>query len=334
MNKMQPLIKGFTKQLKDALEPGQYSKINPAPEEIRQVVIAGMGASGICGPLAWSLLQDELKIPVISLKGYHVPAFINQNTLFVALSFSGNTEETTGCLEKAHKAGAHCTAITSGGKIQEIAQASGMDLILIPGNSKNAGASIGFLTFSLLFMLHHKGLIGSSFINQAESLIKLLEQEENEIIKKGEKIGNGIKGYLPVIYADNRLLPVAMRFQQQINLNGKHLAHVNEFPEMNHNEIAGWEHPEQVLEDSKVFFLKTDYDHPRVRERYEICRNTFSQRATNIIELEAKGKNLTEQYFYLIHLADWISYYLALANDADPFPVKAVDDVKSELAKK
>lgn len=334
MNKMQALIKGFTKQLQDALALGQDSQLNPATDEIRQVVIAGMGGSGIGGPLALSLLQDELKVPAIVIKSYQLPAFVDKNTLFIAPSFSGNTEETIECLQKAMKAGAQCATITSGGKMLEMAQANELDLIKIPGGSESPRASIGYLAFSLMFILHHKDLISSSFINQAENLITLLEQEENEILKKAEKIGNGIKGYLPIIYSENRLFPVALRFQQQINENGKHLAHANEFPEMNHNEIVGWEHPKQVLEDSKVFFLKTDYDHPRIRERFKICRETFSNRATNVIELEAKGKSLLEQYFYLIHLTDWISYFLALANDADPFPVKAIDDLKKELSKK
>ena len=334
MNKMQVLIKGFTEQLRKALSIAQEAQVMQTEKEIRQVVIAGMGGSGIVGNLVASLLQDELKVPVLTVKSYQIPAFVGEHTLFVALSFSGNSEETIESLQKALKAGAHCTVITSGGKLEEVAQQNQLDIFKVPGESNSNRANIGYFSVSLLFLLHKKELISSSFVNQLENLIQLLDQEENEIEAKAKKIGNGIKGYLPIIYSDSRLTPVAIRFQQQINENGKHLAHVNEFPEMNHNEIVGWEHPEQVLEDSKVFFLKTDFDHPRVRERFKICRETFSQKATNVIELEAKGKSLLEQYFYLIHLTDWVSFFLALANDADPFPVKAIENLKSELDKK
>lgn len=333
MNKMQALIKGFPQQLQNALALGEDIKLKPATEEIRQLAIAGVGGSGIAGNLVNSLLQEELKLPVVLIKSYRLPAFVNKNTLFIALSFSGNTEETIECLQKAINAGAQCLVVTSGGKIEKIAAENKLELVKIPGETKSPRANVGYSIISLLFILRNKGLISSSFINQVESLIQILQQEENEILKKAEKVGNGIKGYLPIIYADSRFYPVAVRFQQQINESGKHLAHINEFPEMNHNEIVGWEHPEQVLADSKVFFLKTDYDHPRVRERFSLCRELFLKKATNVIELEAKGQSLLEQSFYLIHLIDWISYFLGLANDKDPFPEEAVDKLKDELSK-
>jgi glucose/mannose-6-phosphate isomerase len=333
MDKMKPLIEGFTDQLRDALKIGQAAEIKPAKKEIRHVVIAGMGGSGIGGSLVASLIQDELKVPVVVIKTYDIPAFINEHTLFVASSFSGNTEETLESLQKALNTGAQCVAITSGGKIGEIARENSMETLEIPGDSDSPRANIGYSVVQLLFMLHYKGLIGAGFVNQFENLISLLDQEKENILARAEKLGNGIKGYLPIFYADNRIHPVAVRIQQQLNENGKHLAHTNSFPEMNHNELVGWEHPEQILADSKVYFLKTDYDHPRVRERFKISNEIFSSKAVSIIEIEAKGQSLLEQCFYLIHLTDWVSYFLAKANDADPFTIDAIDHLKGALAK-
>ncbi len=333
MDKMKPLLEGFTDQLRDAIKIGQAAEVKPAKKEIRNVVIAGMGGSGIGGSLVATLTQDELKVPVIIIKSYDIPVFINEHTFFIASSYSGNTEETLEGLQKALNAGAQCAAITSGGKIGEIAKENELDTILIPGGSGNPGANIGYSIVQQLFMLHYKGLIGAGFVNQLESVCTLLDQEKEKMLTMAEKLGNGIKGYLPIFYADNRLYPVAVRIQQQLNGNGKHLVHTNSFPEMNHNEVVGWEHPEQILEDSKVYFLKTDYDHPRVRERFKISREIFSKRAVNIIEIEAKGKSLLEQSFYLIHLTDWISYFLAKANDTDPFTVDAIDHLKDALDK-
>lgn len=333
MDKMKPLIEGFTEQLKDALKIGQAAKVKPAKKEIRNVVIAGMGGSGIGGTLVASFTQDELKVPIIESKSYHFPAFVNEHTLYIASSFSGNTEETLESLQKALNTGAQCVAITSGGKIGNIAKENDLEVIHIPGGSGSPRANIGYSIVQLLFMLHYKGLISASFVNQLEGTISLLDQENEDILKRAEKLGNGVKGYLPVFYADSRIHPVAVRAQQQLNENGKHLAHTNSFPEMNHNELVGWEHPEQVLEDSKVYFLKTDYDHPRVRERFEISREIFSKKAASVIDVEAKGKSLLEQCLYLIHLTDWISYFLAKANDADPFTIDAIDHLKGALAK-
>ncbi len=333
MDKMKPLIEGFARQIKEALKVGQETKVNPAKKEIRNIINCGMGGSGVSGNLVASLVQDELKVPFIALKSYNVPAFVNEHTLFIASSFSGNTEETIECLQKALNAGAQCCAITSGGKIMDMARENGMDMITLPVDTANPRANFGHSVIQLLFMLHYKELIGTSFINQLNSTVTLLEQEEKELHSKAKKLGNRIKGYLPIIYTDSRILPVSIRFQQQISENGKHLAHVNEFPDMNHNELVGWEHPEQVLSDSKIFFLKTDFDHPRVHERFRICEEILSSKASTIITVNAKGKSLLEQCFYLIHLTDWISYYLALANDADPYEVKVNDYLKSALSK-
>lgn len=333
MDKMKKLIEDFSEQLRDAFRIGKEATVNPAAQEIRNVVIAGMGGSGIGGTLVASLTQDELKVPVTISKSYNIPAFVNEHTLFVASSFSGNTEETLEALEQALKTGAHCAVITSGGKIGKLAKDKGLDMITIPGDSNSPRANMGYSVIQLLFMLHYKGLTGNSFIKDTGRLAELLDAEKSEITERAEKLANGIKGYLPVFYADSRIYPVTVRIQQQINENGKHLCHTNAFPEMNHNELVGWEHPEQVLADSKVYFLKTKYDHPRVRDRYRISREIFSDKAANVIDIEAKGESLLEQCFYLIYLTDWVSYFLAAANDTDAFEIKAIDHLKNELAK-
>jgi len=126
---------------------------------------------------------------------------------------------------------------------------------------------------------------------------------------------------------------MAVRFQNQINENAKQMAHVNTFPEMNHNEIVGWQFPESVLQQAQVIYLYSDHDHERVEKRMEICREIFEKRSNPIIDIVAEGASLLEQYYYLIHLTDWISYYLAKENGIDPDPVEAVDFVKGELSK-
>lgn len=333
MDKMKPLLESFTDQLRDALKIGQETHIKPAKKEIRNIVLSGVGGSGVGGNLVAALCQDALKVPMLVSKSYDIPAFVNEHTLFLASSFSGNTEETNESLQKALKAGAQCVVITSGGKLADTAAKNELEIFKAPADLPSPRAHFGYSTIPLMYILHHKGLLDTSFINQTESLIRLLEQEKEEIRQKAERIANGIKGYLPIIYTDSRVYPVAVRMLQQLAQNGKHLGHANEFPEMNHNEVVGWEHPAQVLSDSKVLFLKTDYDHPRVRERFRLSRDLFSKKAANILDLQAKGQSLLEQCFYLINLTDWVSYFLAYANDTDPYPTQAIDQLKDELAK-
>lgn len=333
MDKMRKLIEDFSNQLRDALRLGQSATVKPATREIRHVVIAGMGGSGIGGNLVASLVQDELQVPLLVLKTYSIPVFVNENTLFIASSFSGDTEETLSNLEQARQAGAQCVAITSGGNLKKTASQHQLEMIQLPGESNSPRANIGYSVVAMLFMLHYKGLIGNKFVEEVQALASLLDGEEESLRTRGEKLANSMKGYLPVLYVDSRLLPVAVRIQQQLNENGKHLCHVNELPEMNHNELVGWEHPEQVMSDCKVYFLLTDYDHPQVRERIEISRELLKGKAANVSDIVAKGGSLLEQCFYLIHFTDWVSYFLALANQADPFAIDAIDQLKSAMAK-
>ncbi len=333
MDKMRKLIEDFSKQLRDAIRLGQKAEIRPAQKEIRNVVIAGMGGSGIGGNLVSSLVQDEIKVPLLVIKNYSIPQFINEHTLFIASSFSGNTEETIACLDAALQAGAQCVAISTGGAIGKTAAQHQLDMITLPANNDSPRANLGYSVIQMLFVLHYKGLIGNHFMQETERTAALLDEEEESLRTRGEKLANSMKGYLPCIYVDSRLRPVAVRIQQQINENGKHLCHVNELPEMNHNELVGWEHPEQVMSDSKIYFLLTDYDHPRVRERIRISREILLNKAANVSDIVAKGNSLLEQCFYLIHFTDWVSYFLALANQADPNTIEAIDHLKKELAK-
>jgi glucose/mannose-6-phosphate isomerase len=333
MDKMKVLIEGFSEQLRDALRIGHDAQVSAPEREIRNVLVAGMGGSGIGGSLVSALAQNELKVPISVSKSYDIPSFVDQHTLFIASSFSGNTEETISALEQALKAGAQCVAITSGGTIGKMAAQNQMDVINIPGESKSPRANIGYSAIQLLFMLHYKGLLSNRFIQEIEVCAMQLDAEEENLRLQAEKLANSMKGYLPILYADSKVFPVAVRIQQQINENGKHMAHANEFPEMNHNELVGWEHPAQVLKDSKVYFLRTAYDNPRVVARMRVCQDIFQEHAASVNEITARGDSFLGQCFYLIHLTDWVSYFLAAANDVDPFPVKAIDHLKSELAK-
>lgn len=334
MDNMKKLIEEFPEQLRHALKIGKDAGLQAAPLEIKHVVIAGVGGSGIGGSIVHTVIQDELQVPLLVSKSYSIPAFVNQHTLFIASSFSGETEETLASLQKARQAGAQCVLISSGGRMVGLAEEQQLELIKIPGSSKSPRASIGYSIVEMLFVLHKKGLISNSFIKQTELAANTLQQEADTLRSRGEKLANTMKGYLPFIYAGSRLYPIATRIQQQINKNGKHLCHINEVPEMNHNELVGWEHPEQVMNDSKVYFLHSAYDDPRIREHCRISREILQKKAANVSSIEAQGESLLEECLNLIHLTDWVSYYLALANEADPNDTAAIDHLKKEFSKK
>jgi glucose/mannose-6-phosphate isomerase len=330
---MKKLIEGFTLQLASALKIGQSVDLVRPGSDIRNILITGMGGSGIGANLVESLTFGRVPIPITVCKGYNIPQFVSPHTLFIACSYSGNTEETLAAINKAMLKRAHIICITSGGKMLELAKEYNLFWIQIPGGSKSPRGNIGYMMVSLLYALYHTNLIGAAFIKETENAIEYLDRGEKAIQSEAELIARKLRGKLPVIYCDERLRAMALRFQNQLNENAKQLAHINTFPEMNHNEIVGWQFPEAVLQQAQVIYLYSDHDHERVEKRMEICRPTFEKKSNPIIDIVAEGASLLEQYYYLIHLTDWISFFLAKENGVEAGPTEAIDQLKEELAK-
>jgi glucose/mannose-6-phosphate isomerase len=331
MSTTKKYIEGFTLQLGEALKIGQSLDLVRPGSDIRNIVIAGMGGSGIGANLVDSLTFGRVPIPITVCKSYNIPQFVSPHTLFVASSYSGNTEETIAALNKALLKRAHCIVISSGGKILDIAREYNLFYIQLPAGSPSPRAMLGFNMIALLSLLYHTNLIGAAFIKETENSIEHLNRSEKAIQTEAEIIAKKLKGKLPVIYCDSRLHAMAMRFQQQLNENSKTLAHVNTFPEMNHNELVGWKFPEAVLPMLQVMYLYSDHDHERVEKRMEICREIFEKKSNGIIDIIGEGASLLEQYYYLIHLTDWISFYLAKENGVEPDPIEMIDYLKTEL---
>ncbi len=320
-------------QLASALKIGQSVDLVRPGSDIRNILITGMGGSGIGANLVESLTFGRVPIPITVCKGYNIPQFVSPHTLFIACSYSGNTEETLAAINKAMLKRAHIICITSGGKMLELAKEYNLFWIQIPGGSKSPRGNIGYMMVSLLYALYHTNLIGAAFIKETENAIEYLDRGEKAIQSESELIARKLRGKLPVIYCDERLRAMALRFQNQLNENAKQLAHINTFPEMNHNEIVGWQFPEAVLQQAQVIYLYSDHDHERVEKRMEICRPTFEKKSNPIIDIVAEGASLLEQYYYLIHLTDWISYFLAKENGVEAGPVEAIDQLKEELSR-
>jgi len=326
-------IEEFTRQLADALKMGQTMDLHRPGSDTRNIVIAGMGASGTGANLIESLTFGRVPIPITICKSYNLPQFVSPHTLFIACSYTGNTEETIAATHKAILKRASVIVIASGGKLLELAKEYNLFYFQLPAGADSTRNMIGYTMIALLYALYHTNLIGAVFIKETENAIEYLDRGEKAILVEAELIARKLKGKLPVIYCDARIHAMAMRFQQQLNENAKHLAHVNVFPEMNHNELTGWQYPESVLPMLQVVYLYTDHDHERVEKRMEICRAIFETKSNPIIDIVAEGASLLEQYYYLLHLTDWISYFLARENGAEPDPAETRLYLKQELDK-
>ncbi len=331
---VQQLIEDFPDQLRRAIKVGEKIKFVPTQKEIRNIVISALGGSGIGAGLVETLVFDEIKVPITIIKSYDIPACVTEHTLFIASSFSGNTEETLAAIEKVFDRRATIACITAGGKLLEMADTYNFTLAHMPSEAPSPRSFLGYNFVQLLFILKNYGLISSTFVDQLNAAANLLEERQERIKEGAQNMAAGLHGKLPVLYGDARFMPVLVRFQQQINENSKQLAHVNVYPEMNHNELSGWQHPGSILRDMMVVMLTTRYDHPRVKTRMEITRPMIVPKSGGVIEVVLQyGESLLEQCLYAIHLFDWTSWYLSVENKADTNDSKVVDHLKNELSK-
>lgn len=330
---MDKLIAGYGAQLNEALEIAASAQLKGADQAIHNVLVAGMGGSGIGANLVQAFTADALTVPLAINKSYDLPAFVNQNTLFIACSYSGNTEETLAVTEAAHAAGARIVAITSGGKMEAFARQHGYDVIMIPGHSGSPRASIGYSYVQVLKVLNFYGLTASDYSKELAASAKLIISEQGHIQELAKTLAAAMKDRLPIVYADSKLEGVVLRGMQQIAENGKQLSHCNILPEMNHNELVGWMYAKNIFDNSLTVVLRTSHDHPRTAKRIDVCLEIFKKYSPEVLVFNAKGSSLVEQAHYFIHLLDWTSFYLAQENQVDPFPVEVIDYLKGQLAK-
>lgn len=327
---MDQLVKEFPQQLDKALKIGRDARITKPDNPIHNIFVAGMGGSGIGANFVSELIGGECKIPFLIGKGYSVPGYIGKNTLAIASSYSGNTEETLEAFESILKTGAKIVVVSSGGKLIELAKANGLDYIQVPSGSPSPRACLGYSLVQQLFVLNKLGLISDKIIHEVGRASELIKMEQEDIRFRAERIASMMKGKIPVIYTTDRMEAVSVRFRQQINENGKSLCWHHVIPEMNHNELVGWRDDYNQL---AVLFFRNKDDYPRNQVRMDINKEIISNYTSSIIEVYSKGQSLAERMLYFVHLGDWISVYLAAAKGIDAVEIKVIDYLKSELGK-
>lgn len=326
---MKELIADFPTQLHEALIIGQNYHFLSPKKNFTNIVLTGLGGSGIGGSIIQNYLLDKAAIPFTVNKDYKMPAFINENSLVIVSSYSGNTEETVASFQQAVKAKATVVCVTSGGKIAELAKKKKIDCILLPAGMPPRSC-LGYSLVQVLFTLKQFKLLKNDFEKEINASIKMLMDDSNAIQKEAKNISKKLTGKIPVIYAAANFEGVAVRFRQQINENGKMLAWHNVIPEMNHNELVGWR---DKNDDLGVVLLRNEDDYERVQMRMDINKKVIKKCTSTVIEIFSKGKSYWEKVFYLVHLTDWISVYLADLHGVDAMEVKVIDQLKGALSK-
>lgn len=325
---MKNFIQDFTKQLKEAIEIANSAELKPAANSINNVVICGIGGSGIGGKIIANLTRLESKIPVATCNEYDIPSYVNENSLVIASSYSGNTEEVLSMIKQAINANAEIACITSGGELLDLATKKDFNYIKVPGGNPPR-ACLGYSFTQLLKYFCHYKIIDKVALNELQSAIELLEEDAAEIELKAGEIAKSLSGKLPVIYSSGAYEAVASRFCQQLNENSKMLCWHNKLPELNHNEIVGWT---EKRDDLAVVFFNCDEDYYRTKARAEFTKKLVTDYASSVSEILIKGDNDIERSLYLIHITDWISVKIAEINNTDPIEIRVIDALKNELA--
>jgi glucose/mannose-6-phosphate isomerase len=311
--------------------PAEFRSVN-------SVVIAGMGGSSIGGDLVRSLAEAESPAPVVVQRGYDLPGFAGKDTLVIAVSHSGGTEETLSQAAEAASRGCKLLALTSGGAL--------------PGKVKSAGgtvfafsypaqprAALAYLFVPLVAFFGQLGFLRDRS-SEVEEAVQVLRQLQAELAAEtpasnnmAKRLAQAIEGRAPVVYGGGMMAEVAHRWKTQFNENSKAWAAYEQFPELNHNAVVGYERPTTFLDHVVVLLLETSHEHPRVAVRERVTEALLDMGGVRHLRIPAHGRGAIAQMLSAILIGDYVSYYLAQLYQVDPTPIAAIDHLKGELAR-
>ncbi|PYB67602.1 bifunctional phosphoglucose/phosphomannose isomerase [Thermoplasma sp. Kam2015] len=297
------------KTLKDQVKFGESFKV----DSFSNIVIAGMGGSGIAGRIFSEMYSDK---PVFVSDDYSIPNFVDENTEFIAVSYSGNTEETLSAVEAAMKKGAKVHAITSGGKLGEM----GIDTIKIPSGLQPRSA-VGYLTMPII-----NTFIKPSPDDVDETSRILADLDANNTVQENIATEIFAGRRIPVIYGASPFRSIAYRWKTQFNENAKVLAYSSYFSELNHNDTMPMR---DTYRKDEFYFMAFDSEDERIRKRIEVTQKITG---TQFKKIDLKGTSLFARSFYLIHVGDYLTYHLARLRGIDPRDVSAIEDLKKRIA--
>lgn len=329
-------IKELPQQIRDAWKIAQAATLPPHFGDVRNITVLGMGGSAIGGEFAGALLLDELKVPLAVHRDYGLPAYIGRDSLVIASSFSGNTEETLSGLEEARKRGARIIGITTGGKVAEQAKTYGFPLITFDYKAQPR-AALGYSLAMVLGVLAKLGFAKDAGpeIEQALADLAKLEERVHEGAKTNDakKLAVQLYGKMPVAFGAGVMGVMARRVKDQWNENAKNWAAYDVMSELNHNAVVGFPHPPTARDALVVLLLRSGRDNARHQVRFEVTRELLDRANIPHHTLDFPGSSMLSEVLQMVLFTDYVSFYVALLNGADPSPVKSIDYLKDRLAK-
>jgi len=329
------ILRELPKQVLTAVN--EFSNINlPDWSKVNQVVFCGMGGSAIGAEVASGLPFTQIKKPILVVRDYALPAYVNKDSLVVVVSYSGDTEEALACFATAHQVGAAVIVITSGGELARLAQQTNTPIYLFNYQAPPRDA-FGYLFAPLLRVLTVSEVINKTeadLVAALKELAKFIEQLDAKVstdANPAKRLAHIFYDHVPLIFGSSLTAGVARRWSGQCNEHAKTASFFSILPELNHNLVEGFSWPARFKDDVVVVLLRSAYDHPQVKKRFEILKQFLNEQ--NIIweEVVCPAADHWSEKLQLIALADWTSYYLALLYRTDPAPVPAIMSLKAKL---
>jgi glucose/mannose-6-phosphate isomerase len=322
---------------REALDPVAL----PSPGDIDDVVVLGMGGSGIAGDVLAAVANATLPVPVVVLKQIRTPRFIGPRTLAFAVSYSGDTDETLQMAIGALDAGARLVAVSRGGELETLARERGAVHVACPPGYLPR-AAVGALLTPLFVVLERVGLLpdagqwldaaGRQLAARREKCGRDVDAPANPAREIARKIGTTI----PIFYGGGALGAVAaQRWKCDVNENAKAPAFWNAYPELDHNEICGWgQHGDVTRQIFTLVELRHGFEHEELDRRFELTRALIEETLAQVLEVRAEGEGRLAHLLDLMYMGDWTSCYLALDHDVDPGPIDAIFQLKDALGQR
>ncbi|MFH1303606.1 MAG: bifunctional phosphoglucose/phosphomannose isomerase [Planctomycetota bacterium] len=307
--------------------------------DIKNILVIGMGGSAIGGDMVRSLLGSQLLIPFQVCRHYQLPEYVDDETLVIVSSYSGNTEEMLSALDDALHRKAMLAAITTGGMLEDLAGLNAIPVAMIPAGLQPR-AAIGYSFVPLLVFMEKVGLVQGMSDQIEQAAARLITLRENYIESESweknpaKRLATQIHGRMPIIYSGPTLTDViAVRWKGQICENAKNMAFANHYAEFNHNELVGWSDIIAAHRDHLAVIQLFDADdHPKILRRMEIVGKLIEKQGVPVMEVRSIGQTALERMLSLVQFGDFVSYYLAILNEVDPTPVAVIETLKKALS--